>query len=45
MPGPAIAVCEGDMVEVDVINRLNTETTSVHFHGKNFVSLKLKDLI
>ena len=34
MPGPAVAVCEGDTVIVDVKNHLQTETTSVHFHGK-----------
>ena len=34
MPGPAVAVCKGDTVIVDVINTLGTETTSVHFHGE-----------
>ena len=38
MPGPALAVCEGDTVIVDVKNHLQTETTSVHFHGKKELS-------
>ena len=33
MPGPPVAVCKGDTVVVDVINELETETTSIHFHG------------
>lgn len=32
IPGPSIQVCQGDMVEVKVIN-LSNETTSVHWHG------------
>ena len=36
MPGPAVAVCKGDKVIVDVINTLATDTTSIHFHGKKF---------
>jgi FtsP/CotA-like multicopper oxidase with cupredoxin domain len=33
MPGPAVMVCEGDHVTVDVINHLAAEVTSLHFHG------------
>ena len=34
MPGPPVAVCEGDLLSVEVNNHLHTETTTVHFHGK-----------
>ncbi|KAK3775407.1 hypothetical protein RRG08_013252 [Elysia crispata] len=34
LPGPAIEVCEGDMIEVKVKNELsNAEGTSIHWHG------------
>ncbi|CAH0553403.1 unnamed protein product, partial [Brassicogethes aeneus] len=33
MPGTAIEVCEGDQVIVDVVNMLNSETTTIHWHG------------
>ncbi|KAL3859684.1 hypothetical protein ACJMK2_009892 [Sinanodonta woodiana] len=34
MPGPAINICEGDTVVVDVYNGLmNSEGTSIHWHG------------
>ena len=36
MPGPPIAVCKGDMVSVEVRNKLHTETTTLHFHGDNY---------
>lgn len=33
MPGPAIEVCEGDQIVVDVKNHLLGESTSIHWHG------------
>ncbi|KAF4524251.1 hypothetical protein B566_EDAN008797 [Ephemera danica] len=33
MPGPAIEVCEGDTVVVDVDNRVQGHSTSIHWHG------------
>ena len=36
MPGPPVVVCQGDTLVVEVINKLQTEITSVHFHGKIF---------
>ena len=34
MPGPPVAVCKGDQVIVEVNNKLHTEVTTQHFHGK-----------
>ena len=36
MPGPAVTVCQGDTVVVDLENHLHTEVTSVHFHGEQY---------
>ena len=34
MPGPAIEVCQGDVIILNVLNKLrSSETTSIHFHG------------
>ncbi|HEX6060260.1 MAG TPA: copper oxidase [Gemmatimonadaceae bacterium] len=33
VPGPQIRVREGDRVRVSLINRLEDESTSIHFHG------------
>ncbi|KAK7867607.1 hypothetical protein R5R35_014805 [Gryllus longicercus] len=33
MPGPAVEVCLGDRIVVDLHNGLVAETTSVHWHG------------
>ncbi|XP_069675528.1 uncharacterized protein [Periplaneta americana] len=33
LPGPAIHVCHGDWIVVDVDNRMPGKTTSVHWHG------------
>ncbi|XP_002057875.2 uncharacterized protein Mco1 [Drosophila virilis] len=33
MPGPAIEVCEGDQIVVDVKNNLLGESTTIHWHG------------
>ena len=34
MPGPPVAVCKGDQVIVEINNKLHTEVTTMHFHGK-----------
>lgn len=33
MPGPRLQVCLGDTLQVDVVNRLMGESTTVHWHG------------
>ncbi|XP_053957339.1 uncharacterized protein LOC128862702 [Anastrepha ludens] len=33
MPGPAIEVCEGDTIVVDVTNKLLGDSTTIHWHG------------
>lgn len=33
MPGPRLQVCVGDTLQVDVVNRLMGESTTVHWHG------------
>lgn len=33
LPGPAIEVCLGDRVEIELVNHLVSDTTSVHWHG------------
>ncbi|CAB3380548.1 Hypothetical predicted protein [Cloeon dipterum] len=33
MPGPAIQVCKGDTIEVDVVNLLTTSAVTIHWHG------------
>lgn len=33
MPGPAIEVCKGDTIVVDVENHLMGESTTIHWHG------------
>jgi FtsP/CotA-like multicopper oxidase with cupredoxin domain len=33
IPGPAIEVCEGDHIVVDVINRMSGSDLSIHWHG------------
>ncbi|XP_060526823.1 uncharacterized protein LOC132702294 isoform X2 [Cylas formicarius] len=35
IPGPAIEVCQGDLIEVDVENHLMNEGTTVHWHGQH----------
>ncbi|XP_044756692.1 laccase-4-like isoform X2 [Coccinella septempunctata] len=34
LPGPAIHVCHGDQVVVDVENGLASESTTIHWHGQ-----------
>lgn len=33
MPGPALEVCLGDEIVVDVENHLMGESTTIHWHG------------
>lgn len=33
MPGPAIAVCQGDKVSVNLVNELESESGTIHWHG------------
>merc|ERR1711892_1513701 len=33
IPGPAIAVCHGDEVSVNVVNELESESSTIHWHG------------
>ncbi|XP_014205468.1 laccase-1-like [Copidosoma floridanum] len=33
LPGPAIEVCHGDIIVVDVRNVMLSESTAIHFHG------------
>ena len=34
LPGPAIQVCQGDIVSVKVLNNMHhAEATSIHWHG------------
>ena len=35
IPGPAIQVCQGDIIDATVFNHLrNGESTSIHWHGQ-----------
>lgn len=33
IPGPTVQVCVGDYVVVDVLNHLQTESVTIHWHG------------
>ncbi|XP_023021671.1 uncharacterized protein [Leptinotarsa decemlineata] len=33
IPGPAIEVCLGDRIVVDVVNKMTSESTTMHWHG------------
>lgn len=33
LPGPAIEVCEGDHVVIDVTNRMSGSELTIHWHG------------
>ncbi|XP_076394331.1 uncharacterized protein LOC100880706 [Megachile rotundata] len=33
LPGPSIQVCQGDYVVVDVLNNINSEALTIHWHG------------
>merc|ERR1711962_145704 len=35
LPGPAIQVCEGDRVVVDVYNELFSDSETIHWHGQH----------
>ncbi|XP_076239494.1 uncharacterized protein LOC143182413 [Calliopsis andreniformis] len=43
MPGPAIEVCQGDRIIVDVINLLHSESTTMHWHGQHHVETPYMD--
>ncbi|KAG9432777.1 laccase-1 [Apis mellifera carnica] len=43
MPGPAIEVCQGDRITVDVINLLHSESTTMHWHGQHHVKTPYMD--
>ena len=40
MPGPSVVVCQGDTVVAEIVNKLHTETTTIHWHGKFFLDEK-----
>ena len=40
MPGPSVVVCQGDTVVAEIVNKLHTETTTIHWHGKCFLNVK-----
>ena len=40
MPGPSVVVCQGDTVVAEIVNKLHTETTTIHWHGKFFLNVK-----
>lgn len=33
LPGPAIQVCQNDIIIVDVVNRMKGQSVSIHWHG------------
>nr|XP_034171050.1 laccase-5-like [Osmia lignaria] len=33
IPGPSVQVCQGDYVVVDVLNNINSEAVTIHWHG------------
>ncbi|XP_076235891.1 uncharacterized protein LOC143180212 [Calliopsis andreniformis] len=33
IPGPTIQVCQGDFIVVDVLNKIDSEALSIHWHG------------
>ena len=37
MPGTPVVVCKNDKVIVDVLNAMQADTTSLHFHGNGVV--------
>lgn len=43
MPGPAIEVCQGDRITIDVINLLHSESTTMHWHGQHHVKTPYMD--
>ncbi|NP_001155158.1 venom laccase precursor [Nasonia vitripennis] len=43
LPGPAILVCKGDRIIVDLKNDLLTETTSIHWHGQHLQDAPFMD--
>ncbi|KAK2717485.1 hypothetical protein QYM36_006309 [Artemia franciscana] len=43
LPGPGIQVCKGDEIIVDIVNRLSSETTTMHWHGVRQVGTAYMD--
>ena len=41
MPGTPVVVCKNDKVIVDVLNAMQADTTSLHFHGNFWCSIKV----
>lgn len=33
IPGPSIDVCQGDKIVIDVLNNIEGEELSIHWHG------------
>ena len=44
-PGPIINVTFGNWVEVEVVNEITTEATTLHWHGITQRGIKVKDTI
>ncbi|WP_432215017.1 multicopper oxidase domain-containing protein, partial [Salmonella enterica] len=43
LPGPAIQVCEGDRVVVDVYNWQLSDTATIHWHGQHMNNQQYND--
>lgn len=43
LPGPAIEVCQNDIIVVDLHNKLPSEGTSLHWHGQHQVETPYMD--
>jgi FtsP/CotA-like multicopper oxidase with cupredoxin domain len=45
MPGPPVVVCKDDKVIIDVLNAMQADTTSLHFHGKLYIAKMFKLMV
>ena len=45
MPGTPVVVCKNDKVIVDVLNAMQADTTSLHFHGNFWCSITISGSI
>jgi len=43
IPGPAITVCHGDEVSVNVVNNLESDATTIHWHGLPMRNTQVSD--
>jgi len=43
IPGPAITVCHGDEVSVTVVNNLESDATTIHWHGLPMRNTQVSD--